>query len=140
MRKKFTTVLVMLAFCLTATAAFAGVMSFPKFSVNVPDGWTASQDGPTVILVANDKSASISITNADAEGMALKDLALAMSQALKGSEQKANSDGAYEFTFKQGPVESYAIMMMEGKEYAMLAITGQNPQVETILNSLKENK
>ncbi|MDR2488178.1 MAG: hypothetical protein LBD42_01550 [Desulfovibrio sp.] len=139
MRTKFTATLTLLAFCLTASLAFAGVMSFPKFKVNVPDGWEASQEGPTVILAANDKSASISITIAETEGMAIKDLAMGFSQALSGSEPQADTEsGGYQFTFKKGAVESDALLTVEGKNYLLLVVTGENPQIQNILGSLEE--
>jgi hypothetical protein len=140
MGTKFTAILALLALCLTAATVFAEVKSFPKFKVNVPAGWETSQEGPTVGLVAKDQSASISITVDDMQGKALKDLAAAMSQELKGSAPQANPEGGYEFTFKQGEVESSVFISADdnGKQYYMIVVTGENPQIAEILNSLEE--
>jgi hypothetical protein len=138
MRKTFTATFVLLALCLMASVAFAGVTTFPKFKINVPDGWAASEQGPTVVLVANDKSASITITVAATEGMSLKDLAAAFTKELNGSTPQHDSENnAYQFTFKKGAVESNAILSGEGKDYCLLVITGDNPKIQDIIESLE---
>ena len=139
MRKTFTATFVLLALCLMASVAFAGVTTFPKFNINVPDDWKASEQGPTVILVANDNSASISITVAATEGMSLKDLAAAFSKELKGSTPQHDSENdIYYFTFKKGAVESNAVISVDGTQYCLLVITGDNPKIEDIIGSLEE--
>ena len=45
-----------------AAASFAGVQDFGKFTIDVPEGWTATQDGETVGIVKNDNSAALSIS------------------------------------------------------------------------------
>jgi hypothetical protein len=139
MRKTFTATLALLALGLMASVAFAGVVTFSKFKINVPDGWGASEEGPTVILTANDNSAAISLTVAATEGMALKDLAAAFSKELNGSAPQYDSENDnYQFTFKKGEVESNAMITVDGKEYCLVAITGDNPKVQEILGSLEE--
>lgn len=138
MRAKLTATLVALALCLMTSAAFAEVKSFPKFSINVPDGWETSQEGPTVILVAKDKSASISITIAPTGGASAKDLAAAFAKELGGSEPKYDQENdTYEFTFNKG-VESNAVFTVEGEEYLLVVIAGENPQIQDILGSMEE--
>ena len=139
MRIKITATLVALALCLAASSAFAEVKSFPKFKIDVPAGWTSLQEGPTVILVANDKSASISITIADTNGVSAKDLAAAFAKELKGNEPKFDAEtDAYEFKFTSGGVENQATLTVEGKEYLLLTIAGENPQVYDILDTLED--
>lgn len=138
MRVKFTAILAALALCLMASVAFAEMKSFSKFSIDVPSGWEASQDGPSVALVAKDKSASISITIAPTGGTSAKELAAAFAKELKGSEPKYNKDDdTYEFTFNQG-VQSNAMFTVEGEEYMLIVVTGENPQVADILGSMEE--
>ena len=81
-----------------SVAAFAEVKDFKDFTVDVPDDWTAAQDGTTVSVTANDKSAAISITVDATDGMSLKDLAAAFAEKLKGSDLKEEDD-VYSFTF-----------------------------------------
>lgn len=141
MFKKIFALFLVLAFGLVASAAFAETKSFTKFTIDVPADWTSSQEGPTVILVANDKSASISITVDATEGASVKDLAAAFSKELGGSEPKPESEsGGYEFTFTKGAAESQALIVVddETKEYALFVITGDNPKIEEIINSLED--
>ena len=136
MKWGFSTLAMILLLCGTA---FGAMQDFPKFKIDVPSDWTASQDGPTVILVANDKSASISITVAPTGGASLEDLAKAFSKELNGSAPKASNDG-FEFTFNAGAVPSQAFIADDPntKEYVLVAVTGENPKVGEILNSMQE--
>ena len=54
-----------------AAASFAAVKDFGAFTIDVADGWSASQDGPTAIIVKSDNTASLTITVASTEGNAL---------------------------------------------------------------------
>ena len=128
-------VLAVLAF---SAAAFAAVQDFKDFTVDVPDDWTATQDGATVAVVANDKSAALSITMEDREGKEPKDLAAGFAQALKGSEPVLEDD-VYTFTFKnEAGVESRAILSADDERYFLLVITGQNPELEALIDSIQE--
>ena len=131
-------VLSVLAVLVFSAAAFAAVQDFKDFTVDVPDDWTATQDGATVAVVANDKSAALSITMEDREGKEPKDLAAGFAQALKGSEPVLE-DNVYTFTFKnEAGVESKAILSTEGDKYLMLVITGENPKLEALIDSIQE--
>ncbi len=137
MKWGLSTLAMILLLCGTA---FGAVRDFPKFKMDVPSDWTASQQGPTVILVANDKSASISITVGPMEGASLEDLAKAFSKELKGSAPTA-SNGGFEFTFGGGDKASSQAFIADNpdtKEYVLVAVTGENPKVGDILNSLQD--
>ena len=124
-------VLSVLAVLVFSAAAFAAVQDFKDFTVDVPDDWTATQNGTTVGIVANDNSAAVSIT-------VDKDLAAAFAQKLKGSEPVLEDD-VYTFTFKNDSgVESKAILNTEDDKYLMLVITGQNPKLEALIDSIQE--
>ena len=140
MFRKIASFLALAALCLMAATAFAGVTSFTKFKVNVPNGWSSSQDGDTVILIADDKSASVSITVASTNGMSLKDLADAFVKQLKGGNLQKVDDDGYTFTFKagDGPIESTAIITSDDKEYFLFVTTGEHAQFEDIMNSIED--
>lgn len=123
-----------------AFSASAAVKDFGAYTVDVPAGWTSSQDGSTTVLLADDKTAAISITLEDAGGMSAADLAKAFADQLKGTAPAKMSDTAYSFTFKQNDVESKALLQTEGGKYLLVVVTGQNPQVDAIMNSMKDKK
>lgn len=124
---------------LLAFSASAAEMKFPKFKVNVPDGWTTTQDGETVALFAPGNAAAVSIVRAGAENKNAETLAKEMSKELKGTEP-TGSDGAYMFTFNnKSGVQSQCILTVEDNEFVMITVTGSHPQVAEILESLSDN-
>ena len=130
-------VLSVLAVLVFSAAAFAAVQDFKDFTVDVPDDWTATQNGTTVGIVANDNSAAVSITMDKRDGMEAKDLAAAFAEKLKGSEPVLEDD-VYHFDFKnEAGVESRAILNTEGDNYLLLVITGQNPKLEALIDSIQ---
>ena len=130
-------VLSVLAVLVFSAAAFAAVQDFKDFTVDVPDDWTATQNGTTVGIVANDNSAAVSITVDKRDGMEARDLAAAFAEKLKGSEPVLEDD-VYHFDFKnEAGVESRAILNTEGDNYLLLVITGQNPKLEALIDSIQ---
>ena len=130
-------VLSVLAVLVFSAAAFAAVQDFKDFTVDVPDDWTATQNGTTVGIVANDNSAAVSITVDKRDGMEAKDLAAAFAEKVKGSEPVLEDD-VYHFDFKnEAGVESRAILNTEGDNYLLLVITGQNPKLEALIDSIQ---
>lgn len=131
-------VLVVSAVLAFSVAAFAEVKDFKDFTVDVPDDWTAAQDGTTVAVTANDKSAAISITVDTTDGASMKDLAAAFVEKLKGSGLE-EEDGVYTFTFtNENGVDSKAILNGEEGKFCLIVITGENPKMSDILDSVKE--
>lgn len=124
-----------------ATMAFAGVQDFGAFTVDVPVGWTANQDGTTVGITKNDNTAAVSITVDSTDGASLKELADAFVEALKGKNLRKDGEG-YRFTFDNGNgVNSDALIMAEKGRYALFVMTGAEnaPQeIVAIIDSLTE--
>ena len=119
-----------------SATAFAALQEFKDLAIEVPDGWTGHQDGDTVAVIANDKSASLSITLGKTEGKDAKTLAKEFAQALKGSEPVFEDD-VYTFTFKgESQVESKAIISTDDGQYMLLVMTGTHPELEDVINSM----
>jgi hypothetical protein len=135
MKKLLLTLLFL--FVMVASAS-GSTVTFPKFTVDVPEGWTYSQDGTVVALLAPGHTAAISIVRDKTQGMTGKDLATAMSRQLKGTKPIPADDG-FRFTFKnKHGVESKSFLAINGEEYIMFTITGQDPHISQILNSIKD--
>lgn len=124
-----------------AAASFAGVQDFGKFTVDVPEGWTASQDGETVAIVKKDNTASMSITVDSTDGSSLKELADAFVEALGGRNLQV-SDGTYQFEMTNANgVDSKAVLSGDDKNYALFVMTGienAREDMSKILDSVKE--
>ncbi len=76
MRRSIVLALVLaLVFSVTAFADDDGaVRDFGIFKTFVPNDWTATQDDSTVVFVKNDNTSSMTVTVAETEGVATKDL------------------------------------------------------------------
>lgn len=125
---------------LAPTASFATIQTFTRFSVDVPQGWEASEDGSVVALLAPGHVAALSIAVDSAENMSPEVLASAMASQLKGSSPTPTDDGGYEFSF-QNPsgVESHSLLYVEDNEYILITMTGNHPDFVRILQSLEDN-
>ena len=137
MRVVFFTCLLSLALCLPALAE---MKEFAKFKIDVPAGWTTEVDGDTVGIIAPDKSAAISVTVAASEGATPEAIAKDLSEAFKGSAPE-KSDDVYVFTFKnESGVDSVGVVagLGDGKQVAVVTITGEHADVEKIVGSLEK--
>ena len=132
---------------LFATMAFAAVQDFGRFTVDVADGWTGSQNGPSAIIVKNDNTASLSITIDKTQGYALKDLASAFVEEFKKSyptvsAPEATDDGDFTFTaVNANGVESSVLLTGDEEEYCMFVMTGveaAGAEMSAMLGSIKE--
>ncbi len=143
--KRLLTVTALIA--LFASAAFAATQDFGAFTVDVLDGWTATQEGPTAVIVKNDNTASLSITLADTEGVSRADLANAFVEEFKKSfanvsKPEADADGDYTFTMVNGNgVESKALLTGDDAQYCLFVMTGveaAGDEISTMLGSVKD--
>jgi len=130
-----------------ASAAFAGVQDFGKFTVDVPQGWTGTTQQGTAVITKNDNSAQLTISIEDAGGATKKELAEAFVAEFKKSftevsEPVADADGDYSWDMKTAAgADSHAMLSIEGKDFVLLVIT--NPQaapaeLSSMLGSIKQ--
>ena len=124
-----------------AAASFAGVQDFGKFTIDVPEGWTATQDGETVGIVKNDNSAALSISVDSTEGASLKEIADEFVKALNG-RNLTFTDGTYQFEMTNANgVDSKAVLSGDDSNYALFVITGAEnapDEITKMLDSVKE--
>ena len=128
--------LVVVFAALFATAAFGE--QFGDLSIEVADGWTASQEGSTVAIIKDDNTASLSITLESADGASLEELANAFAQKLGGSAPQLMTEGvfegdyAFEFTNANG-VKCDALISGGDTYYLLIVVAGgDNAQDEII--------
>ena len=95
--------LILCVILLTISAcAFADVEEFRYFSLDVPQGWRAEEDGSVVTVTANDNTGSLSITMGNPESRDIGELAVAFSSELNGTMPEKDSEGNYSFEFNNG--------------------------------------
>ena len=128
--KKLLTALTLVA--VFAAASFAGVQDFGKFTIDVPEGWTAEQDGETVGIVKNDNTAAVSISVDSMDGASLKELADEYVKALNG-RNLTFADDTYQFEMtNSNGVDSKAVLSGDGKNYALFVVTGAENAPEDV--------
>ena len=124
-----------------AAASFAGVQDFGKFTIDVPEGWTATQDGETVGIVKNDNSAALSISVDSTEGASLKEIADEFVKALNG-RNLTFTDGTYQFEMTNANgVDSKAVLSGDDSNYALFVVTGAEnapDDISAMMDSLTE--
>jgi hypothetical protein len=139
----FVCVAIILALAM-ASAAGADTQKFKNFSLDVPDGWTATEDkaNDTVTIDADDGSAAIAITYSDAEGAKAEDVAAEMSKQLGGSAPKADENGYQTFTFEadDGKKGNVMVAVDEDKDDGLIiTLIGAHPEMSDIIGSMKES-
>ncbi len=140
MQKIITLVLTGCLMLFLCTVSFAGTRSFSHFSVNVPDGWEASETGNVVALLAPGHTAALSIAVDDSQGASGEVLAQAFAKQLNGTAPEAIDDDGYQFTFKNpSGIESRCLLYTEDNQYMLVTMTGENDAFGDIIGSLEEN-
>ena len=133
--------LAVLFVALFAAVAFAAVQDFGAYTVDVPDGWTATPDGETVGIVKDDNSAAVSITYDSTDGASTKELADAFVEALNGKNLEGSGDAfTFEMTNANG-VDSKCFLFAENGKYALIVATGiENApdEISSIMDSLHD--
>ncbi len=126
-----------LALCLLllwSASAWGDVMEFRHFSLDVPEGWTASEDGPVVSVVAGDKSASLTITMDSPNGSTIGELAAGFSLELGGTVPEKDSDGNYTFELHGG--NSQAMIMGDEDFYMLIIASGMGINSDALIEIL----
>ena len=120
-------VLSVLAVLFAASCAFGAVQDFGRFTLDIPEGWTAKQDGSTVAVTKNDNTAAMSVTFDSAGGASLEELAGEFVKQLNASEAKPTGDGDYTFTFRnQNGVDSNCLLSGGDGMFILIVMTGND--------------
>ncbi len=127
-----------LALCLLlvwSASACGDVAEFRHFSLDVPEGWTASEEGAVVSVVAGDKSASLTITTDSPNGSTIGELAAKFSLELGGTAPEKDSDGNYTFELHGG--NSQAMIMGDEDFYMLIIASGMGMNGENLIKILE---
>ncbi len=96
---------------------------FMAFSMNVLDGWNATQPSAQVVaVVSRDRAASFSVVHSRIDGTDPAAFARDMSRRLGGTEP-VEKDGWFSFTFASNGVESSSSMHFFGDNFSMITVT-----------------
>jgi hypothetical protein len=128
---------------LLAGAAYAEVREFDHFSADVPPGWSAEQQGATVVMKAVSSDVSLSIAVAQMGEATLEDIANKLYEQLGGVDFRLDEDGDFVFKYRDtAGVESVVYLMgIDDGTYIVCASSGSDKPggeaIDHILDSLK---
>ncbi len=113
-------IIIFMAMLLISSCACANVQEFRYFSLDIPDGWSAKEEGKIVTVKADDNSGSLVIMSGDPEGQSIGDMAAFFALEFNGTMPMKDDDGNYTFEFNKG--RSQAIV--SGDEGFYMIIVG----------------
>lgn len=126
---------------LLSSVAFGAVQDFGKFTLNIPEGWTAKiaegndPEYYTVDITGNDSS--ISFTYAPTNGYSLEDLLEDWTNMEPtSSKPERTNDGYYMYTYKNEEgkkVVCYVRAESDGKMYTSSEMTGNDTKTMTAI-------
>lgn len=116
-------------------SAWGDVVEFRHFSLDVPEGWTASEEGAVVSVVAGDKSASLTITTDSPNGSTIEELATRFALELGGTAPEGDEDGNYTFEFHGG--NSQAMITGDEDFYMLIIASGMGLNGENLIKILE---
>lgn len=146
MRKIFLCMALILALNVTASA---GVKNFGPLSVEVPRGWTASQQGSATVIKSSRSNASVTVAVNPMGEASLRDIAGKLCEQMNGHDLERDSDGDYTFFFtNHAGAECFAILTAsDDGRYILLSASGFNScnnnecsDIEAIIDSLEWNE
>ena len=114
--------------------AHADIQEFRYFSLDVPEGWSVSEEGAVVTVTEDVDGGSLKITADDPKGKTIGELAAKYSQELQGSEPEQDEDGSYLFEFDDG--ESQAVIDGTDDLYLLIIGTGLEQSGEVMAEIL----
>ena len=125
----------LLVVALFAAAAFGA--EFGRLSIDVANGWNASQDGSTVAITRSDNTAAMTVTLESQGGASLEALAAEWSKQLGGNQPEQITEGdfagdyMFAFTNAQG-VNGECLLSGDGTDYIVVMVIGtdNNPDAE----------
>lgn len=115
-------IIFIVAMMLIASCAYADVQEFRYFSLDVPEDWTATENGKIVTVKADDDSGSLVIMSGATEGQSIGDMAALFALEFNGTMPLKDEDGNYTFEFNNG--RSQAIVTGDEEFYMVIVGNG----------------
>ena len=123
-------------------SSFADVQKFSNFSVNIPAGWKARQQGEALIIESNNGTSSLEISSDKLGESPLSDIVEKMYTQREGVDLEQDDDGDYSFSFKNSSGSESITLITEGDGYYLaITMTGFEDEsvqgdFETLLDSI----
>lgn len=114
--------IIIIAMLLISSCAYADIHEFKYFSLDIPEGWTAHEEGAVVRVNADDDSGSLVIMPGVPEGKSIGDIAANFALEFNGTMPEKDDEGNYTFEFNNG--RSQAIVTGDEEFYMIIVGNG----------------
>ena len=129
----------------TANNTAGGVRKFDYFSVKIPEGWTAQQQGATVVIKSTGSDASLSIAIASRGAASFEEIVNRLCEQMRGKDlTHDDKDGNYTFQYRNtAGIDCVAVLFNVkndgGKDtglYVVVALSGYDDKEEKIIDEI----
>ncbi len=129
--------------CLLALSApgYAEMQEFEMLSLDVPAGWTAEQQGATIILKAISSDASLSLASGRMGEASLEEIALKLYEQLGGVDFEEDEEGDFYFEYRDTAGVEFCVWVYTGgeDEYLVMASSGNNPSEDEMIDRIVDS-
>lgn len=131
--------------CLFALCApgCAEMREFETLSLDVPVGWTAEQQGATIVMKAVSSDASLSLASGKMGEASLEEIAKKLYEQLGGVDFEEDDEGDFYFEYKDTAGVQCGVWVCAGDEgeYLVMASSGDNQpggeMIDKIVDSIR---
>ena len=126
---------------LISGVAHAGEREFTRFFMDVPETWRVSEEDGVITLTDNNRTASITVRVLSPRDT-LENTAAFFAEKTGGTSP-VKEDGFYSFTYRttEGNQTVLTRVMLgksdDGAEFCMVSLSGEHPEMNAILGSLR---
>lgn len=135
MMKKITLLLVFALFF--AVTAHAGVREFNSMSLDVPDGWLAQEQGPSVMAMDPDQTSILTVTLMPAQDRNTRQLAEYIAESMQGATLKDEGDDLYSATIDMHGQKSILYVRVMNNKGVLCTTVGNSPELPGIAKSVQ---
>jgi len=125
MNKMFAAFALAGALLLAAPAANAAVQTFGDFTVDVPDGWTASKADNGCMITKNDKSSNMAIMSMAAEGATPDQIAAEVAKQFTNPQTKKDN-GTVIVSGKVNGVDTVTVIGGDSNKVGVVTMSGSD--------------
>lgn len=133
MKKLWMTVVLVLAFAVSASAA---VKEFEACTVDVPDGWITQAQGPVAIIASPDGGEAVTLIVAPSQGQDAKTIAETGAKSVNGTDLRADGD-AWTFKFDQSGQKGTMRVWVVGDKAVIGTLMGDTGKLMDILKTVQ---
>ena len=129
--------------CLAALCAplCAEMREFDALSLDVPPGWTAEQQGATIVMKDPGSDASLSLASGKMGSASLGEIARKLYEQLGGVDLEEDESGDFYFEYRDTAGVPCGVWVCDGGggEYAVIAFSGDDQAMSGVIERILDS-